>query len=251
MIHALVEIVHAFNSCDTYSNITMAVYLQLLLCKDPIISFSAKQALQKVLKPKVRRRRVFIPSPPLCTSPPTLKSEDKPNEEVIQRPPHPIEFGALLQQPSDGHNALEALLDGAGGYQPLLDIPPDADDETMVELAIALSLQEHDIGNEGLQVLSNEELAQVAQAGQGAQAQEGGHFSDTTASAGGSDDEGSTAATDGSTLRTSPAEQGGSAAGSESGGSGVESITGEHNVSGRSSAYGDNVPESIIHLGSR
>lgn len=41
----------------------------------------------------------------------------------------------------------------------------------------------------------------------GAQAQEGGHYSDTTASAGGSDDEGSTAATDGSTLRTSPAEQ--------------------------------------------
>lgn len=224
----------------------MAVYLQLLLCKDPIISFSAKQALQKVLKPKIRRRRVFIPSPPLCTSPPTLKSEDKPNEEVIQRPPHPLEFGVLLPQPAEGHNALEALLDGAG-YQPLLDIPPDADDETMVELAIALSLQEHDMGNE---VLSNEELAQVAQAGQGAQAQEAGHFSDTTASAGGSDDEGSTAATDGSTLRTSPAEQGGSAAGSESGGSGVESITGEHNVSGRSSAYGDSVPESI-HLGSR
>lgn len=74
--------------------------------------------------------------------------------------------------------------------------------------------------------------------------QEAGHFSDTTASAGGSDDEGSTAATDGSTLRTSPAEQGGSA-GSESGGSGVESITGEHNVSGRSSAYGDNMQEAI------
>lgn len=46
---------------------------------------------------------------------------------------------------------------------------------------------------------------------------ERGHFSDTTASAGASDDEGSTAATDGSTLRTPPAEQGGSA-GSESGG---------------------------------
>lgn len=38
--------------------------------------------------------------------------------------------------------------------------------------------------------------------------------------------------------------QGGSA-GSESGGSGVESITGEHNVSGRSSAYGDNIQEAI------
>lgn len=80
--------------------------------------------------------------------------------------------------------------------------------------------------------------------GQSAQAQEAANFSDTTASAAGSDDEGSTAATDGSTLRTSPAEQGGSA-GSESGGSGVESITGEHNVSGRSSAYGDNMQEAI------
>lgn len=79
---------------------------------------------------------------------------------------------------------------------------------------------------------------------QSAQAQEAANFSDTTASAAGSDDEGSTAATDGSTLRTSPAEQGGSA-GSESGGSGVESITGEHNVSGRSSAYGDNIQEAI------
>lgn len=39
------------------------------------------------------------------------------------------------------------------------------------------------------------------------QIQEAGHFSDTTASPGASDDEGSTAATDGSTLRTSPAEQ--------------------------------------------
>ncbi|RZB39229.1 zf-UBR domain containing protein [Asbolus verrucosus] len=256
VIHALVEIVHAFNSCDTYSNITMAVYLQLLLCKDPAIAFSAKQALSKVLKPKVRRRRVFIPSPPHCATPPAAKSEpvEKPSEEASRQSQYEVgaaEAIALLQQPNlqgaDNHNvnALEALLGGAGGYQPLLDIPPDADDETMVELAIALSLQEHDIGGAGLQVLSNEELAQVAQVGQAAQAQEAGHFSDTTASAAGSDDEGSTAATDGSTLRTSPAEQGGSAAGSESGGSGVESITGEHNVSGRSSAYGDNVPESL------
>lgn len=55
-------------------------------------------------------------------------------------------------------------------------------------------------------------------------------LSDTTASAPASDDEiGSTAATDGSTLRTSPAEQGGgSGAGSESGGSAVDSISGRH-----------------------
>lgn len=53
-------------------------------------------------------------------------------------------------------------------------------------------------------VLVNQGLAQAAAV---PQAQEAGHYSDTTASAGGSDDEGSTAATDGSTLRTSPAEQ--------------------------------------------
>lgn len=95
--------------------------------------------------------------------------------------------------------------------------------------------------------MGNENLAH--QVGQSAQAQEAANFSDTTASAAGSDDEGSTAATDGSTLRTSPADQGGSA-GSESGGSGVESITGEHNVSGRSSAYGDNIQEAM-NLASR
>lgn len=76
VVHALVEIVHAFNSCDTYSNVTIGVYLQLLLCKDPQIAFSARQALSKVLKPKTRRRRVFIPSPPHCISPPPPKTAD-------------------------------------------------------------------------------------------------------------------------------------------------------------------------------
>ncbi|KAI4460353.1 e3 ubiquitin-protein ligase ubr4 [Holotrichia oblita] len=266
VVHALVEIVHAFNSCDTYSNITLAVYLQLLLCEDPTIAFSAKQAICRVLKPKFKRRRVYIPSPPHCSSPPikAIESEDDKSRSTTHTGQDDdaqsrdsrydvdaVEAIAMLQQPggADNHNVnLEALLGGGAGFPPLLDIPPDADDETMVELAIALSLQEHELGGEqvqqplgGLQVLANPVLAQIP--GPPA-AQEAGHFSDTTASAAGSDDEGSTAATDGSTLRTSPAEQGGSA-GSESGGSGVESITGEHNVSGRSSAYGDNIQEVI------
>lgn len=38
-------------------------------------------------------------------------------------------------------NPIEALLSTTGAFPPMLDIPPDADDETMVELAIALSLQ--------------------------------------------------------------------------------------------------------------
>lgn len=126
--------------------------------------------------------------------------------------------------------SLEALL-GPVGFPQLLDIPPDADDEAMVEFAIALSLQDHEnhgLGAEvqglahefqqglanlqelqegalqDLQALANEGLVQAQAAVQG---QEAGHYSDTTASAAGSDDEGSTAATDGSTLRTSPAEQ--------------------------------------------
>lgn len=45
-------------------------------------------------------------------------------------------------------NPLEALLGGGAGFPPILDIPSDADDETMVELAIALSLQEHELGGE-------------------------------------------------------------------------------------------------------
>lgn len=44
---------------------------------------------------------------------------------------------------------LEALLLGAGGLPGMLDLPPDADDEAMVELAIALSLQEQ-AGAQGL-----------------------------------------------------------------------------------------------------
>ena len=48
-------------------------------------------------------------------------------------------------EPSGGPpqpSPLEALLSGQGNLPAMLDIPPDADDETMVELAIALSLQE-------------------------------------------------------------------------------------------------------------
>lgn len=48
---------------------------------------------------------------------------------------------------------LEALLAGAEGFPPMLDIPPDADDETMVELAIALSLQQDQQGKKSALLL--------------------------------------------------------------------------------------------------
>ena len=66
-----------------------------------------------------------------------------------------VEAIAMLQQPGiENHNVnLEVLLSGGAAFPPLLDIPPDADDETMVELAIALSLQEHEMEEQGQQSL--------------------------------------------------------------------------------------------------
>ncbi|KYN27374.1 E3 ubiquitin-protein ligase UBR4 [Trachymyrmex cornetzi] len=326
-VHAIVEIIHAFTICDVENNTAIAakLYLQLLLSSDTTISFSAKHAIIRVLRPRYRRRRVYIPSPPNCSTPgvvaeteeksasvPSQASQDTVERDVEQQfdieAVEAVDRVAVMLGAEGNQNSaaarvvnhpLEALL-GAGNFPQLLDMPPDADDETMVELAIALSLQDHEGGAadlqalrqgfqqgfpnlQGIQSLQNlsgstlqslqnlaaQGLVQVSNA---AQAQEGGHYSDTTASAGGSDDEGSTAATDGSTLRTSPAEQlsvyllswyyyspkicgcgstdggskGSESGGSDSGGSAVDSMTGEHNVSGRSSAYGDNAPDSAM-----
>lgn len=69
-----------------------------------------------------------------------------------------VEAIAMLQPGGENQNVnpLEALL--GAGLPPLLDIPPDADDEAMVELAIALSLQDHELGGDlpqGQQALHN------------------------------------------------------------------------------------------------
>jgi len=70
-VHAIVEIVHAFTTCDIEGTVSMAakLYLELLLCEDAAVSFSAKQAIIRVLRPRLRRRRVLIPSPPHCSTP--------------------------------------------------------------------------------------------------------------------------------------------------------------------------------------
>lgn len=292
--YAMVEIIHAFTVCDVEWNSGLAAkfYLQLLLSSDPAVSFSAKQAVIRVLRPRFKRRRVYVPSPTHCSTPGTTGEMDEKPDIIAsassQQIAEPIEqyeveaiepmvlLGADAQAGARAQNPLEALL-GPGGFPGLLDLPPDADDEAMVELAIALSLQDHgadlqalqqsfqqglvnlqgirglqNMGGQalqGLQALAAQGLGQVQEA---VAAAEAGNYSDTGTSAGGSDDEGSTAATDGSTLRTSPAEQGGSggsksseSGSSESGGSAVDSITGEHNISGPSSAYGDNNAEPI------
>ncbi|KAL5011608.1 hypothetical protein ScPMuIL_010159 [Solemya velum] len=180
-VGALVEIVHAFTVTDL-ENVTLAskLYVRLLLCTDPVVSFACKQALIRCLRPKHRRRRVFIPSPPRCSSPGGAGGEDDDDDDDddenkrgntrdgVEIPPPPsdqhddqdpdMEQGGVEQyevvdnepmilvaqdqdNQSSGPISLEALL-GGGNFPPIVDIPPDADDETMVELAIALSLQD-------------------------------------------------------------------------------------------------------------
>ncbi|XP_013166692.1 PREDICTED: E3 ubiquitin-protein ligase UBR4 isoform X4 [Papilio xuthus] len=238
-LHALADILHAFqlhadNDAIDFGN---QIYLALLLAEDQIISFGTKAALMRVLRPRIKRRRVYIPSPPntpgagsSVTTAPAASStaEAAASESDVSTARDDQQENQFM----DVDDALEpmVLLAPDGGLEALLDIPADADDETMVQLAIALSLQEQ---------------PRRAPPAPSAPPPPAPGFSDVAASPTGSDDEGSTAATDGSTLRTSPAEPPGSAgsaasaaSASDSGGSGADSIGG---VSGRSSAYGEMV----------
>ncbi|XP_015793075.1 E3 ubiquitin-protein ligase UBR4-like isoform X2 [Tetranychus urticae] len=204
-VQVLVEIIIAFTLVDV-SNIGTAsqLLMKLFLCKNPVISFGAKQALIRLLSPK--------------------------QFELIEE---------LDQVAAQG---LMRVIDA-----PLLEFPDvDDQDDPMADLAIVSSLQEQAAAARGLSVI---EQSAASSSGGPSSSQRGGsledrsHYSDTTASAAGSDDEGSTAATDGSTLRTSPVanetENVADGGGSESGASGVESVIGEHVASGRSSTYGD------------
>ncbi|XP_071821604.1 E3 ubiquitin-protein ligase UBR4-like isoform X2 [Apostichopus japonicus] len=257
--------------------------MRLLISEDTNVSFAAKQALIRVMHPHPKDQRVVIPSPPRCSSPsadqgmagdedketsPDVEegaggvvteqevsesSHDEASYDVIEPESMELEPGEADPEPDPPANGavgsqlnFESLLGRGrvGGFPPMLDIPPETeDDEAMMELAIALSLQEQSSGSAGSGLnlqslgLASDVQGVGAVQGQSSSSLETGTLSDTTASAA-SDDEGSTAATEGSTLRTSPAEHAGSAE-SESGASGVDSITGEHSMSGRSSAYGD------------
>ncbi|CAG4926444.1 unnamed protein product [Colias eurytheme] len=233
-LHALADTIHAFQlnadpECIEFGN---QIYLSLLLAEDQSISFGAKAALMRVLRPRVKRRRVYIPSPPNTpgAGASTTTTAAQPVSETAVSESDLSANRDEQQEPQymDVDDSLEpmVLLAPDGGLEALLDIPADADDETMVELAIALSLQEQPRRAPAHGALAHTPTAPPPPAP---------GFSDANASPNGSDDEGSTAATDGSTLRTSPAEAAGSA-GSESGGSGADSIGG---VSGRSSAYGE------------
>uniref|UniRef100_A0A182YND8 Uncharacterized protein n=1 Tax=Anopheles stephensi TaxID=30069 RepID=A0A182YND8_ANOST len=148
---------------------------------------------------------------------------------------------SLGLEPGAGNQALASLEALLGvGFPHLLETP-DADDDTIMEIAIALSLQDNEADLQLLQQsIANYQGRNRGAAAQGLAAAIAGGSSfnvESNASGGGSDDdEISNVATEGSTLRTSPAGEhaGSGSGGSESGCSGVESIGG---TSGRSSTY--------------
>lgn len=275
VVYSLVEIIYAFALSDSEMIESMAkFFVELLLDPAPIISHSAKQAMIRLLRPKIRRRKVLIESPPVCSTPtPSTVTSIVAGPSTSAGPSSSAgavggsvasgssglavggaaaneEFAGAMQEvdaieslglePSGGNQALASLEALLGvGFPHLLEAP-DADDETIMEIAIALSLQDNETDLAALQQSIAQYQGRNRNQAQGLPAAIAGGSSfnvESNASGGGSDDdEISNVATEGSTLRTSPAGEhaGSGSGGSESGCSGVESIGG---TSGRSSTY--------------
>ena len=221
-VQALIEIFHAFTTTtdmkileakqlDESISFAARIYGQFLISENKQVSFAAKQALIRVLRPKTKRRKQHQPS--LTSVPPKdqilMSPDGTPNQshQTIPRIPPPIRGhqnyaqqppvdrsnSIFSQQEQDQHapnhaaalglgpggiglggiaGNLAALLPdlaGAGGVNippPVLDMPAEVDDEAMVELAIALSLQEQNAEGPGG---AGAEIAQLQQGLQGLQ----------------------------------------------------------------------------------
>lgn len=191
IVHALVEIIYAFALSDAaYIDQMTKYFVTLLLDKTTVISYSAKQSMIRLLRPRLKRRKILA-SPPVCSTPTpstsqqtlasipaandlansTTSSRDfaAANEEFVNIGMQDVDAIEPLGLQAAGGNAqalasVEALLNmGAfGGFPQLLDMQADAvDDDSFMELAIALSLQEQDGQLQSLQ----QGLANIQNAG--------------------------------------------------------------------------------------
>lgn len=169
---------------------TLSAYLiQLLLSKESEISVPVRSVFLKRMRPKnIRKRRVTVlgPSTPHPATPDTASQSPRDMPEPIggPRPEHQplveVDEPIAMLGGGGGHgqgnqmpmnlNALDGYMGEDDGYPPVIDLQSDAEDEAMVELAIALSLQEQAGGaalaiqgiQEGLQAL--EEMHHAAEA---------------------------------------------------------------------------------------
>lgn len=186
IVHALIEIIYAFALSDPSLIEPMTNnFVKLLLNKATIISYSAKQAMIKLLRIRIKRRKMVSSSPPICSTPTPSTSQQAiaanfpstssgaPATASAQARAYNPEAAAAARDLNDSFiqdvdvieplglepvagNAqvlasVEALLGGLRGFPQLLDMQPDGDEEAIMDIAIALSLQEQDGHLETLQ----------------------------------------------------------------------------------------------------
>lgn len=168
IIYSLIEIIYAFVLSDfDLIELMTKYFVDLLLDSSLLISHSAKQAMIRLLRPRIKKRRVMIGSPPTTSTPPTPAVQPSTSNAVASTSSNSVagpsssndDFAAAVMQEVDaieplgleaagGNNpqvlaTLESLL-GVGGFPQLMDMQPDAVDDDIMEIAIALSLQEHE-----------------------------------------------------------------------------------------------------------
>lgn len=156
IIYSLIEIIYAFVLSDfDLIELMTKYFVDLLLDSSLLISHSAKQAMIRLLRPRIKKRRVLIGSPPVTSTPPT-PAVQQPSTSSAGNIAGPSssndDFAAAVMQEVD---AIEPLgLQQAAGNNPQvlatlesllgMDMQPDAVEDDIMEIAIALSLQEHE-----------------------------------------------------------------------------------------------------------
>lgn len=199
-VQALVEIIYAFALSDPSLVESMTkCFVTLLLNRATVISYSVKQAMIRLLRIRVKRRKPVNVSPPICMTPTPSTSQQAlaqgfaavaaggggeasasgptggaPIQFMQEAAALNEEFAGLqdglddpllepVQRSAQVLASVESLLNmGALRALPqLLDMQPDADDEAIMDIAIAMSLREQDNLMDNLQ----RDLANIPLAG--------------------------------------------------------------------------------------
>lgn len=150
IIYSIIEIIYAFVLTDfDLIELMTKYFVDLLLDSSLLISHSAKQAMIRLLRPRLKKRRLLIGSPPVTSTPPTpavqqpIAGTSSSNDDFVQAVMQEIDAiePLGLQAPAGGGNpqvlaTLESLL--------FMDMQPDAVEDDIMEIAYALSLQDHE-----------------------------------------------------------------------------------------------------------